>query len=110
MPCFILKIIEYLGDQYCLLISLDVLDVIYGIEIAFLCQLDSIIFQNHARILKSADLSFSLLHLGIVLLHKLDLMLVGELFFQIFDNFINCRSEGLDVRDECLVVRGRYYG
>jgi hypothetical protein len=97
MPCFILVIGEYLGDKHSFLMSLDVLDVVNGMEIAVLCQLDSIIFQNIAGVLESSDLSLSSPHLGIVLPHKFYLMLVRELLFQVFHDFINCSSQGFYV-------------
>lgn len=85
--------------------SLDALDIVDGVEIAIFCQLDTIIFQNVAGVLESSDLTFGSSHFGIVLLYKFDLMLVGELFFKVFHNFIDSSSESFNMRYECLVVR-----
>jgi hypothetical protein len=105
MPCFILVIVEYLSDQYCFLVSLNVSDIVNGMEFAILCKLDSIIFQNVARVLESSDLTLGFPHFSIILLYKFDLMLVGKLLFKMLHNFINCRSERFDVGDKCLVIR-----
>ena len=85
--------------------SLDVLDIVDGVEIAIFCQLDTIIFQNVAGVLESSDLTFGSSHFGIVLFHKFDLMLVGELFFKVFHNFIDSSPESFYMRYECLIVR-----
>lgn len=105
MPCFILVIVENLSDQHCFLVSLDVLDIVNRMEITIFCELNPIILQNIACVLESSNLTFDSSHFCIVLLHKFDLMLIRELFFQVFHNFIDSTPEGFNMRNECLVIR-----
>ena len=84
--------------------SLDLGKINYRIEITVLSQVNIVFFQNVESILVSVYFSFSFLHLGIVLLHKLYLMLIGKLKLQMLNYFINSDSEGLDMGEQCLVV------